>query len=237
MFKENFSQFNKKEEKIEKKSDFLVESFQEAIENRSLIGYLMAKNKEEYLESHNFSDFEKSLVSDEKTPNVSLMIDIDGVLIDTEGELKKIYDIMTSDFNILKNSANVSNLAKNSKIPFSVLKTLLKARDQASEVHLITDRLGQGPCYFPCFGKEKRKTLNEHGINLKTNAFKMFLNGDGFLPMIEKSDIVYYIGSSTSDRTYADRIRKSMNNRQEPIPEEKLQYLEIAPVGREKNIL
>jgi 2-hydroxy-3-keto-5-methylthiopentenyl-1-phosphate phosphatase len=237
-----------KEELINPESpDFMAEDFKEAIYNRSLFGYMIADDKEKFLEENNLSDYEKSLVVDGKIPKMNLMIDIDGVLIDTEGELKKLAGIMTSDINIMKNTKEASEFIKKSKIPFSVLKVLLQARDQANEVHLVTDRMGRGPCHFPCLGKKKRQTLEDHNLNLKTNAFKMFSSGKEFVPMINEADITYYIGSSNSDRVYVDRIREAMvkdtihnpteENNSITKVENKINYLEIKPIGRTKNIL
>jgi len=218
--------------------EFMTENFKSAINDRSLLGYAMASDKEAWIAEHELSEFEASLIAEGKKPKINLMIDIDGVLIDTESELKKLAEIMTSDFKVIKNAKEATSFIKQSKIPYDVLKTLLQARDQAEEVHLVTDRMGYGPYYFPCLGKAKRQVLEDHGLNLKTNAFKMFKSGEEFVPMISQSDITYYIGSSNSDRMYVDRIREAMTKSGEEMSENKLKYLEIMPhESRDKNIL
>jgi|GEM_PF-4576129 len=218
--------------------EFMAENFKSAINDRSLLGYAMAKDKEAWIENHELSEFEKNLIADGREPKINLLIDIDGVLIDTESELKRLAEIMTTDFKVVKNTKEAVNFIKQSKIPYDVLKTLLQARDQAEEVHLVTDRMGYGPCHFPCLGKAKRQVLEDHGLNLKTNAFKMFKSGEEFVPMIDQSDITYYIGSSGSDRMYVERIREAMAKSGEEMSKEKLKYLEIMPhESRDKNIL
>jgi len=226
---------------------FMVEDLREAVYDRTLIGYLLAEDKEAFLKEHKLSEYEKSLIDGGRIPKINLLIDIDGVLIDTQSELKKIIKVMTSRLNLVKSTKEVLESAKDSKIPFDILKILLTARDQASEVHLVTDRPSYGPECFPCFGKKSLQPLEDHGLEVRTNVSKKFTDGRELVPTIERNDIAYYIGSSDADHIYVKKIRAAMEKNkikdesgraeESPVPLEKLKYLEVRPSGRTKNIL
>lgn len=205
----------------------ITHGFQQAIEE-TLLGKNVADKKS--LSYSNLTPYEKTLLEKENL-KINLLIDMDGVLLNTEQEIKDILSILTQDVSVGINLKEAFNRIKDSKIPFGVLKTLLTARQKVENLIIVTDRLGFGPCLFPCFGMKKKNILKNHGIETEMNTLKMFSSGKKFIPIIKDSDITYYVGSSNTDDEYIRKIKTAMEK--SGVEKEKLWYMKVHIDGKE----
>ncbi len=226
------------ENNSEEREQINCETFQEAL-SKNLVGILDKKIKKENSQNEKnaneefLSNYEKELLEREESPKINMLIDIDGVLIDTEAKIVEALKIFGKDMHLIRNSKEAFEASRKAKIPFESLRGVLKCKKHCINIVLVTDRFGVGPCYFPCFNKKGRKIFEEHGINVSTDNYKFFpplADGKKFLPMIKEGDICYYIGSSGSDQKYVNKMRTEMKI--EGIPEEKLKYIHVQENGR-----
>lgn len=231
----------KKEKGSTQETQRNCETFQEAL-SKNLIGILQTKeNKstdaQEELQSEFLSSYEKKLFEQEKRPKINILIDIDGVLIDTEAKMGEALRILGKDMHLLRNTKEAIEASRKAKIPFDSLRNVLKCKRECENVVLVTDRFGVGPCYFPCFNRKGRKVFEGHGIDVSTDNYKFipyFADGKKFIPLIDEGDMTYYVGSSGSDRKYVEKMRREMDEL--GIPQEKLIYSHVQKNGR-KNFL
>lgn len=231
----------KKENESMQETQRNCESFQEAL-SENLIGALQIKEsevdegKESFLPK-DLSPYEKKLFEQEQRPKINILIDIDGVLIDTEAKIGEALRILGKDMHLLRNTKEAIEASRKAKIPFDSLRNVLKCKRECENVVLVTDRFGVGPCYFPCFNRKGRKVFEGHGIDVSTDNYKFIpylADGKKFLPLINEGDITYYVGSSGSDRKYVEKMRREMDDF--GIPQEKLIYSHVQKNGH-KNFL
>ncbi len=185
----------------------------------------------------NLSEYEKSLfrafLQKDTLPKINLLVDIDGVLIDSRGKIKELSKILFKIKEFPENIAEFRQELKEAKIPYSSLKALLQCRDKTENICLVTDRLGFGSTYYPFFNKKSQDVFRKHGIQVQTDVFKPFSFGrqflkslkridERFLKMIEEGDITYYFGSGPSDEKFIRGIRQKMQKKE--IPQEKVVF-------------
>jgi len=231
----------KKENESMQETQRNCESFQEAL-SENLIGALQEKENKSYdaqeaPQLEFLSSYEKKLFEQEQRPKINILIDIDGVLIDTEAKIGEALRIFGKDMHLLRNAKEAIEASRKAKIPFDSLRNVLKCKRKCENVVLVTDRFGVGPCYFPCFNRKGRKVFEGHGIDVSTDNYKFIpylADGKKFLLLIDEGDITYYVGSSGSDRKYVEKMRREMEDL--GIPQEKLIYNHVQKNCR-KNFL
>lgn len=226
-------------EKIKERRAF---DFDQAVQ-LTLLGDLMEKNENEskanFSRGDVFTKYENGLVSEGKIPKINMLIDIDGVLIDTEAKIGEILEIFQKDFNALGNIKEAKKNINDTKIPFGSLRTLLKCKNKSEQITLITDRFGKGPCHFPCFNKKGKAVFEKHGIGVQTDTYKFspLKSPESLAPIVStilSNEITYYIGSSGSDRKYVKKLRDEL--RKIEARQDKLVYIHVEPENR-RNIL
>ena len=198
-------------------------SFEEAI-NQTLLGDV------ETIDQSRLTPYERELIGKENV-QINLLIDVDGVLIDTEQEIKALATLLTQDWNIIDNIVAVKEKIQGSKIPFGIRRLLLACRKKVENVILVTDRLGKGPCYFPCLGEDKKHVLKKHGISVHTDSFKALSAATEFTGLIDAADITYYIGSSGTDDKYVSKMRANIEKKHGSS--EKLLYIKVNIYGKQ----
>ncbi len=244
----NFSpKFDEKREENNKERQREFKNIQEAIDFSLLATFEIKGNKKEDKEKRliikkpekatNLSEYEKSLfdtlLEKDTLPKINLLVDIDGVLTDSRGKIKELSKILFKIKEFPENIAEFRQKLKETKIPYSSLKTFLQCRDKTENICLVTDRLGFGSTYYPFFNKKSQDIFRKHGIQVQTDVFKplsfgrQFLKSlkkidEQFLKMIEEGDITYYFGSGPSDEKFIRGIRQEMQKKE--IPQEKVVF-------------
>lgn len=169
-------------------------------------------------------------------PKLRFLIDIDGVLLDTDEKIRDFFRALSSG------SVHEAGDIAREKIGFSELRSLLRCRNAASgpedekRISIITDRLSRGAMCFPCFNRCEQEIFSDHGIEVRPMALKPVSSGKGFheAEKEEKNDMIYYFGSSATDQKLARRIRERMSK--DGDDPRRLVYVEIRP-REERNVL
>ncbi|MEI6650570.1 MAG: hypothetical protein WCL23_04015 [Candidatus Moraniibacteriota bacterium] len=217
----------------------VAKSFRNAV-NESLIPLVESFRKQDKTESKIFpspsirlSAYEREIwqrfEADGKIPSLRFLIDIDGVLVDTDEKINAF--IHAFMHGAVKDVIAISR----EKIGFSELRSLIRCRNAASgskekkNISIITDRFSAGVTCFPCFNDSERQSFEKHHIDVRTMVMKpisgvgnIFPDGDEL-----RDDLIYYFGSSHTDEMLARRLRAHLAESGESS--EKLIYVEIRP--------
>lgn len=196
--------------------------------------------------SENLSEYEKKVWKKAREkgeiPKVRFLVDIDGVLIDTDEKIAKLLEVFSKGSfkevvgivsgkiqpKELRNLFRCRNAAMlidpETKVGVQESGDQIEERQKMRGVSLLTDRFSQGTHCFPCFNKAEREVFENHGIQVQTSVLKPFALGST-APVSGNEDLIYYFGSSRTDQNFARRIRKNLQeNGENP---EKLIYIEI----------
>lgn len=219
----------------------LEASFPDAV-NRSLVTAIESMRKNDGFPGEmpeGLSVYERNVWNRAETegtvPELRFLIDIDGVLLDTDEKVRDFFRALSSG------SVGEAREIANEKIAFSELRALLRCRNAASgpederRISVITDRLSRGAVCFPCFNRCEQELFSGHGIGVRPMAMKPISSGKGLFEAkkSDENDLIYYFGSSDTDRNLARRIRERMAK--DGDKPERLVYVEIRQRG-EKNI-
>ena len=203
----------------------------------------------------NLSAHEKTVWENAKTtgdvPRVRFLVDVDGVLIDTEEKIKHLLfafasgsfeevvgilggKIQSTELRGLLRCRNAAMIvAEKVEVDVDDRKMPIEKRQKMRGISLLTDRLSQGIFCFPCFNQAEREVFEEHGVQVQSATLKPFATGDKVYRSGDE-DLIYYFGSSKTDQDLSHRIRQHIQeNGENP---EKLIYIEIQPRGK-RNIL
>ena len=249
--------------KFEQESERVVESFGEGVDSSlvSLIEFLKRQSGQaedqqaepslpEKLSEHEKIVWENAKAKGE-IPKVRFLIDIDGVLIDTDekiaklleafsrGSFKEVIEIVGGKIepkelrNLLRCRNSAMVVAEKVEADVDDRKMPIEKRQKMRGISLLTDRLSQGTFCFPCFNKAEREVFEEHGVQVQSATLKPFATGEKVYRSRDE-DLIYYFGSSKTDQNLSRRIRQHMQKNGESP--EKLIYIEIQP-RQERNIL
>ncbi len=241
------------------KFERISKSFGEGVEKSIVPLVEFLKNQSRHSEEQkakpilpeNLSEYEKAVWGNAEAkgeiPKVRFLIDIDGVLIDTDdkifkllkafsrGSFEEVIGIVGGKIEPmeLRNLFRCRNAAmivdEENEVEVQGGEAAIEKSQGVRGISLLTDRLSQGTFCFPCFNKAERKVFEKHEIQVQTATLKPFALGST-APSSGDEDLIYYFGSSHTDQEFSRRIRVEMQ-RKGGKPE-KLIYIEIQP--REK---
>ena len=122
----------------------------------------MEKKSQDFEKIENLDEIYRKILLDiesNELKEVTLLLDLDGVIIDTGKEIKNTATMfvlnMMQDLNIFKHSKNMLKYLSTMYVSEETLDVLKKLKEKIKNVYIVTDRVKGSSFFYPFVSKKE----------------------------------------------------------------------------------